>query len=81
MIEGVLGGFIAAGCFLMFLHQLRPKIQLAPVVAKRVTDNGAIYSIKIVNNGARNIVKIEAELESVRVRNIPIWFYSDSADN
>jgi len=59
---GVISSLVASGLFLLFLRNLRPKIQIAKKIAKAETDEGLVYVFKFINRGRRNIVDIRAQL-------------------
>ncbi len=68
---GILSGFAASLCFIVFLYQLRPKIAISPEIGKRTVAGGTpLYTFKIINHSPYPIIDLRIELTLNTPRNI-----------
>jgi len=66
ILIGAISSLIASLVFFRLLRLIIPKIQISPNITKSYTEAGKrIYSIKIINQGKRTAVNIEAELHLI----------------
>ena len=62
LIIGAIGSLIASALFLLLLLRFRPNLEISPSISKPTYDGQTIYSIKVVNRGSRDVVRLSAEL-------------------
>ena len=62
LIIGAIGSLIASALFLLLLFRFRPNLEISPSISKSTYDDQTVYSIKVVNKGSRDVVRLSTEL-------------------
>jgi hypothetical protein len=71
ILINVASGFVASLGVVVFLYQLRPKLQISSEISESKLDGSPVFGFKIINRTPYKIFDVEAIVEIVSPKSVP----------